>query len=84
MEFPLAYLDPGSGSMIVQLIVGGLAAAGVAAKLYWNKLMRLLRIKKADPVQAKPATPTTAAAQTPPAPPTPAQPTAAEPDAAQR
>jgi hypothetical protein len=57
METVLAYLDPGSGSMIVQLIVGGLAAAGVAAKLYWNKLMRLLRIKKADPAEPAPAKP---------------------------
>jgi hypothetical protein len=57
MESPLAYLDPGSGSMIVQLIVGGLAAAGVAAKLYWNKLMRLLRIKKTEPTEVAPAQP---------------------------
>jgi hypothetical protein len=60
-----AYLDPGSGSMIVQLIVGGVAAAGVAAKLYWNRLLRLLRIKKSEPAetgdaQAAPAEPDSA------------------------
>jgi len=27
----LAYLDPGSGSMILQLLAGGVAAVGVAA-----------------------------------------------------
>ena len=44
----LAYLDPGTGSMLVQLLVGGLAAAAVAVKLYWYRILRLLRIRK-DP-----------------------------------
>jgi hypothetical protein len=44
-----AYLDPGTGSMLVQLLVGGVAAAGVAARLYWNRILRLLRIRKAEP-----------------------------------
>lgn len=33
-----AYLDPGTGSMLLQVILGGVAAVGVAAKLYWHKL----------------------------------------------
>jgi hypothetical protein len=44
-----AYLDPGSGSMLVQLLVGGVAAAAVAIKLYWYKLLRLLRIRRDEP-----------------------------------
>jgi hypothetical protein len=44
----LAYLDPGSGSMIVQILAGGLAAAAVTAKLYWKRLLTLLRIRKRD------------------------------------
>jgi hypothetical protein len=44
-----AYLDPGSGSMLVQLLVGGVAAAAVAIKLYWYKLLRLMRIRKDEP-----------------------------------
>jgi hypothetical protein len=44
-----AYLDPGTGSMLVQLIVGGVAAAGVAAKLYWRRLLSLLRIRREKP-----------------------------------
>ena len=44
-----AYLDPGSSSMILQVIAGGLAAVAVTAKLYWNRLLRFLRIKKAEP-----------------------------------
>jgi hypothetical protein len=45
----LAYLDPGSGSMILQIIAGGLAAVAVTAKLYWGRLMRFLRIRKEEP-----------------------------------
>jgi len=33
-----AYLDPGTGSMMLQVILGGIAAIGVAIKLYWHKL----------------------------------------------
>jgi hypothetical protein len=44
----LAYLDPGSGSMIAQLLAGGLAAFAVTAKLYWRRITRFLRLRKAD------------------------------------
>ena len=44
-----AYLDPGTGSMLVQLLVGGVAAVGVAMRLYWRRLLRLLRIRKSEP-----------------------------------
>ena len=33
-----AYLDPGSGSMLLQLLLGGVAAVGVIARLYWHRL----------------------------------------------
>jgi hypothetical protein len=49
MTTVLAYLDPGSGSMILQIIAGGLAAVAVTAKLYWRKLLRFLRIRKDEP-----------------------------------
>jgi hypothetical protein len=45
----LAYLDPGSGSMILQVLAGGVAAVAVTAKLYWGRLLRFLRIRKDDP-----------------------------------
>jgi len=32
-----AYLDPGTGSMIVQLLLGGIAGALVVGKLYWQR-----------------------------------------------
>ncbi len=44
----LAYLDPGSGSMILQILAGGLAAVAVTAKLYWARILRFLRIRKPE------------------------------------
>jgi hypothetical protein len=43
------YLDPGTGSMLVQLVVGGLAAIAVTAKFYWRRLLVFLRIRKPEP-----------------------------------
>ncbi len=33
-----AYIDPGTGSLIVQGVIGAIAAAGITLKLYWHKL----------------------------------------------
>ena len=55
MTTVLAYLDPGSGSMILQIIAGGLAAVAVTAKLYWNRILRFLHIRKDEPEAAEPA-----------------------------
>ena len=49
MTSVLAYLDPGSGSMILQILAGGLAAVAVTAKLYWGRILRFLRIRKDEP-----------------------------------
>ncbi len=32
--------------MILQVLAGGLAAIAVTAKLYWGRLLKLLRIRK--------------------------------------
>ena len=36
-----AYLDPGSGSMMLQLLLAGVAGAGMFLKLYWRRLIGL-------------------------------------------
>lgn len=33
-----AYLDPGTGSMILQGLIGGIAGGLFAVRLYWSKL----------------------------------------------
>lgn len=44
----LAYLDAGSGSLIVQAVVGGAAGAAVAARLYWRRLVDRFRRQRTD------------------------------------
>lgn len=41
-----AYLDPGNGSMLVQLLLGGLAGAAVLLRLSWRRLMAVLGVKR--------------------------------------
>lgn len=38
-----AYLDPGTGSMILQVLLGGVAGALVVGKLYWAKIKRMFK-----------------------------------------
>ena len=42
------YLDPGSGSVLLQVLLGGIAALGVTAKLWYGRVARALRIRRAD------------------------------------
>jgi hypothetical protein len=37
------YLDPGTGSVILQAILGGVAAAAVTAKLWWHRVTSIFR-----------------------------------------
>jgi hypothetical protein len=37
-----AYLDPGTGSMILQLLLGGIAGGMVVGKLYWHRFRQFL------------------------------------------
>jgi hypothetical protein len=36
-----AYLDPGSGSMLIQLLLGGVAGGAIILKLGWQRLRGL-------------------------------------------
>jgi hypothetical protein len=37
----LAYLDPGTGSLALQLLVGGALGAALTVKLFWRRLLGL-------------------------------------------
>jgi hypothetical protein len=50
----LAYIDPGSGSMILQMILGGLAAAAVFLKMFWHRILVFLGIRKPVEPSAEP------------------------------
>jgi len=36
-----AYLDPGTGSFIFQMVIAGLAGAALVIKMYWGKIKGL-------------------------------------------
>jgi hypothetical protein len=38
-----AYIDPGTGSLIVQSLIGGFFAASTFAAVYFNKIVRLFK-----------------------------------------
>ena len=40
-----AYLDPGTGSMLLQGLIGAIAAAALTVKLYWHKFKSIFRSK---------------------------------------
>jgi hypothetical protein len=37
-----AYLDPGTGSILLQLLLGGAAGLAIVGKLYWHKFLGLI------------------------------------------
>jgi len=49
-----AYLDPGSGSLIIQSIIGAAAALGVTIKLYWHKIKLKVSGRKAPESEIDP------------------------------
>lgn len=36
-----AYLDPGSGSFLIQMLIAGLIGIGFTVKMYWKKIKGL-------------------------------------------
>jgi len=38
-----AYLDPGTGSALIQLLLGGILTLGLTIKMYWYRLKRYLK-----------------------------------------
>ena len=54
MEPVLAYLDPGSGSVILQALLGGIAGLAVALKLFGRRVLTFFRFRKPRPVETRP------------------------------
>jgi len=42
------YLDPGSGSFILQMLIAGILGAGLAITIFWGKIKRLFGKGKAQ------------------------------------
>jgi hypothetical protein len=43
-----AYLDPGTGSFIIQVVVATVVGAAVTIKMYWKKLINFFTGKKEE------------------------------------
>ena len=41
-----AYIDPGSGSIIIQAILGAIAAVGTTVSIYWTKIKKFFTKNK--------------------------------------
>ena len=57
----LAYIDAASGSMLLQIILGGAAAVAVALKMWWRRVLTILHIRK--PEEDTPGEPISAASE---------------------
>ena len=44
----LAYIDPGTGSFVIQGIIGAVIGGAFAIKLYWNKIKAALTGKSLE------------------------------------
>jgi hypothetical protein len=42
---PLPYLDPGSGSFLIQLAIAALLGLGVAVRAYWSRIKGWFGVK---------------------------------------
>jgi hypothetical protein len=56
-----AYLDPGSGSVMLQALLGGVATVLVSIKMFGKRVFRTLMFWKKDDEETKPATESTTA-----------------------
>lgn len=45
---PLAYLDPGSGSFLIQILIAALLGIGVAIRASWSRIKKLFGKDKVD------------------------------------
>lgn len=50
-----AYMDPGSGSMLLQILLGGLAGVAVMLRLFWYRLKDMFRFGKKGSDEARQA-----------------------------
>lgn len=48
-----AYLDPGTGSMIIQAIIGGLVGIGVILKTFWGRIVGIFKKTDLDNSESK-------------------------------
>lgn len=45
------YLDPGTGSVVVQILLAALLGVGVFFKVFWGKISSIFKKKDASPAE---------------------------------
>lgn len=45
---PIAYLDPGTGSLFLQILLGGIAGFFVFMKLFWQRIRGMFSSEKSE------------------------------------
>ncbi len=40
------YIDPGTGSIILQAMVGAIAGVAIAVKLFWHRILKFFGVRK--------------------------------------
>ena len=53
---PLLYMDPGTGSLLLQLILGGVAGLFVFLKLFWHRILAMVGLGGTAPPHDPPET----------------------------
>ncbi len=46
----IAYIDPGTGSIILQALVATVVGAAIAVKLFWHRILKFFGLRKGIPV----------------------------------
>ena len=50
---PALYVDPGAGSLILQLVLGGIGGLALIGKLFWHRLRGVFGHKNRDGVDSE-------------------------------
>jgi hypothetical protein len=52
-----AYIDPGAGSILLQVVLGGVAGLAVFARILWQRLQRRFRARRGLGTSSDPSRP---------------------------
>jgi len=47
----LVYIDPGTGSIILQAVVASVVGAAIAVRLFWHRILKFLGLRKGNPAE---------------------------------
>ena len=50
----LPYLNPGTGGLIIQLILGALFAIGLTVRVFWSRIKKIVIFNKSKPADSEP------------------------------